>query len=36
MYARVVTVHIQPDRLDEVIAVYRDSISPAAKKQKGR
>lgn len=36
MYARVVTVHIQPDRLDEVIAVYRDSISPAAKKQKGQ
>ncbi len=35
MYARVVTVHIQPDRLDEVIQVFRDSISPAAKQQKG-
>ena len=35
MYARVVTVHIQPDRLDEVIQVFRDSISPVAKQQKG-
>jgi len=35
MYARVVTVSIQPDRLDEVIQVFRDSISPVAKQQKG-
>jgi heme-degrading monooxygenase HmoA len=35
MHARVVTVHIQPDRLDEVIKVYRDSIWPAGKQQKG-
>jgi len=36
MYARVVTVHIQPDRLDEVISIFRDSISPAAKQQPGQ
>ncbi len=35
MYARVVTVHIQPERLDEVISVFRDSISPASKQQPG-
>ncbi len=35
MYARVVTVHIQPDRLDEAIQIFRDSISPVAKQQKG-
>jgi heme-degrading monooxygenase HmoA len=35
MYARVVTVSIQPDRLDEVIQVFRDSIWPAGKQQKG-
>lgn len=35
MYARIVTVHAQPDKLDELIAIYRDSIVPAAKQQKG-
>lgn len=35
MYSRVMTVHIQPDRLDEAIQVFRDSISPVAKQQKG-
>jgi len=35
MYARVVTVNIQPDKLDEAIQIFRDSISPAAKQQKG-
>jgi heme-degrading monooxygenase HmoA len=35
MYARVVTAHIQPHRLDEVIQVFRDSIWPAGKQQKG-
>jgi heme-degrading monooxygenase HmoA len=35
MYARVVTVSIQPDRLDEMINVFRDSIKPASKQQKG-
>jgi len=31
----VVTVFVQPERLDEVIAVVRDSIWPAAKQEKG-
>jgi quinol monooxygenase YgiN len=35
MYARIVTVHAHPDKLDEVIAIFRDSIVPAAKQQKG-
>ena len=35
MYARIVTVHAQPDKLDELIAIFRDSIVPAAKQQKG-
>ncbi len=35
MYARIVTVHARTDKLDEVIAIYRDSIVPAAKQQKG-
>jgi heme-degrading monooxygenase HmoA len=35
MYARVVTLYILPDRLDEAIKIFRDSISPASKQQKG-
>jgi heme-degrading monooxygenase HmoA len=35
MYARIVTVHAQLDKLDQVIAIYRDSVVPAAKQQKG-
>ena len=35
MYARVVAVQIQPQRLDEAIQVFRDSISPYAEQQKG-
>ncbi len=35
MYARIVTVQIQPGRIDEVINVFRDSIKPASKQQKG-
>ena len=35
MYARIVTVHAQTARLDEVIAIYRDSIVPAVRQQKG-
>ena len=35
MYARVVTVQIQPGRMDEVINIFRDSIKPASKQQKG-
>ncbi len=35
MYARIVTVHAKLDKLDELIAIFRDSIVPAAKQQKG-
>ncbi len=35
MQARVVNVQVQPSNRDEAIALYRDSILPAAKQQKG-
>jgi hypothetical protein len=35
VYARIVTVHVQADKIDELIAVYRDSVVPAIKGQKG-
>ena len=35
MYARIVTVQTRPDKMDELISIYRDSIAPAAKQQKG-
>ncbi len=35
MYARVITVKIQPSNVDEAIRIYQDSAMPAAKKQKG-
>jgi heme-degrading monooxygenase HmoA len=35
MHARVVLATVQPGKTDEMIKVARDSILPAAKKQKG-
>ena len=35
MHARIVITQVQPGKLDEVITVFRDSILPAAKQQKG-
>ena len=35
MYARTVSGVTQPGRLDDLIAIYRDSVAPAAKQQKG-
>jgi heme-degrading monooxygenase HmoA len=35
MYARVTFATAQPDKFDAAIGVVRDSILPAAKKQKG-
>jgi heme-degrading monooxygenase HmoA len=35
MYARVTNATVQPGKVDETIRVMRDSILPAAKKQKG-
>lgn len=35
MHARVVTVQIQPGKTDEAISIYRDSVVPVGKQQKG-
>ena len=35
MQARLVTVQVQPGKIDEAISIYRDSVMPAAKQQKG-
>jgi quinol monooxygenase YgiN len=35
MYARCITAHVHPDRVDDAIAVYQDSIIPAARQQPG-
>ncbi len=35
MYARVTIATAQPSKVDEVTKIVRDSILPAAKKQKG-
>jgi hypothetical protein len=35
MYSRVVTARVYPDRLDEAIRLWRDSVVPANRQQKG-
>ena len=35
MYARVVSGLIRPEKREEAINIYRDSIAPKAKEQKG-
>jgi hypothetical protein len=35
MYARLTTIQIKPDKIDEATDIYRKSIVPAAKSQKG-
>lgn len=35
MYARVATVHVQRDKLDQVVAIYRDAVVPALREQPG-
>ncbi|MEO8249511.1 MAG: antibiotic biosynthesis monooxygenase [Burkholderiales bacterium] len=35
MKARVVTVKAQPGKMDEMTAIYKDSVVPAGKKQTG-
>ena len=35
MHARLVTFRVADGRMDEAIAVYRDSVVPEARKQKG-
>ena len=35
MFARVVTVQVQPGKTDEAVQIYQDSVVPAGKQQKG-
>ena len=35
MYARVTLVQVLPGKADEAIGIFRDSVVPAAKEQKG-
>lgn len=35
MFARVTTVQVRPDAIDEAITIFRDSVIPAAKSQNG-
>jgi heme-degrading monooxygenase HmoA len=35
MYARVTSTQILPGKIDEAIRIYRDSVVPAAREQKG-
>jgi heme-degrading monooxygenase HmoA len=35
MYARTTFTQVRPDKLDEAIRIYHDSIVPAAKQQRG-
>ena len=35
MFARVVTVQVQPGKTDEAVRIYEDSVVPAGRQQKG-
>ncbi len=35
MYSRVTMIQVQPDKMDELITVFRDSIVPTVKQQAG-
>ncbi len=35
MFAQLVRVKVQPGKVDEAIAIFNDSVIPAAKQQKG-
>ncbi|MGD8535872.1 MAG: antibiotic biosynthesis monooxygenase [Candidatus Aminicenantes bacterium] len=35
MFARLTTARISPDRIDEFVKRYKESVIPAAKQQKG-
>ena len=35
MYARIVTAQVSPEKLNEGIQIWKDSVMPAAKAQKG-
>lgn len=35
MFARMTTLFIKPDKIDEAIRIYESSVMPAAREQKG-
>ena len=35
MYGRIVSVYVEPEDLGKAVGIYRDSVIPAAKEQKG-
>jgi heme-degrading monooxygenase HmoA len=35
MNARVTTVQVRPDKIEDTIGIYRDSVTPSAQQQKG-
>ncbi len=35
MYAQVVRMQVQPGKADEAIAIWKDSVAPVARQQKG-
>ena len=35
MHARIVSGQFQPDKMDEAVSIYENSIAPAAKEQQG-
>ena len=35
MYARMTCIHIKPDKVQEAVALYKKSVVPDAKKQRG-
>lgn len=35
MFARMTIMMLQPDKMDEAVEIYKKSVVPAAKKQKG-
>ena len=35
MYARLVTIQLSPDKINEAIRLYRDSVMPAARAGEG-
>ena len=35
MYARMTIMMIHPDRIDDAVAIYKKSVVPAARRQRG-
>ena len=35
MFARHITIQIQPGKMDEAVRIYRESVVPASREQKG-